>query len=143
MASIDVVVVQEFEEKVAEVGGLIEDGMGLVFVAAACDYRGKVVAGVVGGVAKVAADEDSGVVKERTVAFGNLIEVGEELVEVFEQVNLDEAELFQGVFLAAVMGKGVPTASGTGDFDRTVDPVEREGEDAGGVGLKGELGEFE
>ena len=117
--------------------------MGLVLVAASSDDRGKVVAGVIGGVAEVAADEDGGVVKKCAVAFRDLIEVGEELIEVFEQVNLDATEFFQGVFLATVMGKGVPASGGSGDFDRTVDPVEREGEDAGRVGLKSELGEFE
>ena len=143
VAGVDIVVLQEFEEEVAKMGGLIEDGMGLVFVAASSDDRGKVVAGVIGGVAEVAADEDGGVVKKCAVAFRDLIEVGEELIEVFEQVNLDATEFFQGVFLATVMGKGVPASGGSGDFDRTVDPVEREGEDAGRVGLKGELGEFE
>ena len=137
MAGIDVVVVQEFEEEVAKMGGLIEDGMGMVLVAASSDDRWEIVAGVVGGVAEVAADEDGGVVKECAVAFRDLIEVGEELIEVFEQVDLDATEFFQGVFLAAVMGKGVPTAGGAGDFDCTIDPVEREGEDAGGVGLEG------
>ena len=143
MAGVDVVVVQEFEEEVTEMGGLIEDDMGLVLVTASSDDRGKVVAGVVGGVAEVAADEDGGVVKKCAVAFRDLIEVGDELIEVFEQVDLDATEFFQGVFLATVMGKGVPASGGTGDFDGSVDPVKREGEDAGGVGFEGEFGEFE
>lgn len=112
-------------------------------VAAASDNCGKVVAGVIGRIAEVAADDDGCVIKQRAVALFDFIECGEELVQVFHDVNFDSAEFLQHVRFAAVMRKRVPAPRRARDFDGSVNPVERQRDDSGRIRLKREPGEFQ
>ena len=124
-------------------GGLLENGVPLVTKAATGDDGGQVVAGVIGGVSETAADYHGGVVEQGAVAFPDLIEIGEKLIEVLEKVDLDATEVGDLVGLSAVVRKRVPTTGGAGHLDGPIDPVHRESDDPGGVGLEGELGQFE
>ena len=105
-------VTQQVEVEIAEVGGLLQDGVSLVLIAAAGDDGGQVVAGVIGSVSEIAADHHGGVIEKGAVSFGNLVEVEEKLVQMLENVDLDAAEVGELVSLATVVGKGVPAAGG-------------------------------
>jgi len=140
---IDVVMTQQLKVKIAKGGGLLEHGVPLVTKAAAGDDGGQIVAGVIGRVPEIASDHNGCVVEQATVALRNLIQIEEELVEMLEEVDLDTTEVGDHVRLPSVMRESVPTAGGAGYLDGPIDPVHGEGDDPGGVGLEGKLGQFE
>ena len=95
--------VKQLQVKVAEVRRFIENGMGLVAIAAPGHDHGKVVAGVIGCVSEITPHHHGGVVEQGTVTFLNLVHLEKKAVEVFEGVDLDLAQAFYFFGLAAVV----------------------------------------
>ena len=75
LTEIDVEFVQQFEIEVAKGCWLFEDRLTLVAIAATGDDGGQIVASMVGRIAKVAPDDNSGVVQQGAAAFFDLIEI--------------------------------------------------------------------
>ena len=92
----------------------IENGVGLVAVAAPGYDHGKVVAGVIGSVSEITAHNHGGVVEQGTVTFLDLIHFEKKAVEVFESVDLDLAQAFDFFGLATMMRERMPTSGGPG-----------------------------
>ena len=90
-ANIDVVLVQQFQIKVAEWSCFLEDGMGLMFVSATGHDDGQVVTGMTRGIAKVTAHYHGGVVEQSSAFFLDLIHFKKELVEMLKGIDLDFA----------------------------------------------------
>ena len=63
----------------------------LMAVSAAGHNDGQIVTRVIGCVAEVASHHDRCVIKQRAVAFGNLIHIDQELVEVLDNVDFNSA----------------------------------------------------
>ena len=95
--------VKQFQIEVAEVRRFIENGVGLVAVAASGHDHGKVVAGVIGSVSEITAHHHGGVVEQGTVTFLDLVHLEKKAVEVFESVDLDLAQAFDFFGLATMM----------------------------------------
>lgn len=95
VVALDAEVVEHPEAKVAEgrvVCGVVSH-VALVLEASAGEDDRQVLAGVRGGVAKVARIEDGGVVDERGVAFAYLLHGADKATEEFELCFLHEGEL--------------------------------------------------
>ena len=75
-ADVDVVLMQQFQMQVAKWSRLFQYPMRLVSITAPGHDGGQVVAGVVGGISEVAADDHRGVIKQGAVTFLDLIQVG-------------------------------------------------------------------
>ena len=91
LANVDVVFMKQFEPKVAQRHRLFGSGVNLMSVATTCHDGWKVVARVVGCVAKVAANDDGGVIQQRSIAFLDGVHVAQEPIEMFDNVDLNSA----------------------------------------------------
>ena len=81
-------------------------------------------------------------IQQCTGALFDSIESGEELVQVLHDVNFDSAEFLQHIRFTTVMRECVPATRRAGNFDGSVNPVQRQRDDSGRIRLKRELGEF-
>ena len=99
---------------------------------------GEVAVVVAGGVAEVGAGEDGGLVEEGVVAFFDFIEAGHEFGEETHFLEFDEGELFDLLFVAAVVAEVVPVFIDTFQGGDVVAAGSAEGDEAGGVGAEGE-----
>lgn len=100
---INVVLVKQFQVKIAEVRRFFENGMGLVAIAAPGQDHGKVVAGVIGCVSEITAHHHGCVVEQGAVTFLNPVHLEKKAVEVLEGVDLDLAQAFDFFGLASMM----------------------------------------
>ena len=100
---INVVLVKQFQVKIAEVRRLLEDGMGLVAIATPGHDHGKVVTGVIGCVSEITPHHHGGVVEQGAVTFLDPVHIEKKAVEVLECVDLDLAQAFDFFGLAAVV----------------------------------------
>ena len=90
-ANIDVVLVQQFQIKVAKGSLFLEGGMGLMPISTTGHDDGQVVTGMTRGIAKVTPHDHRRVVEQGSAFFLDLIHFKKESVEMFESVDLDEA----------------------------------------------------
>ena len=59
MTLVDIELVEQFQVEITQWSGLFEYGVGLMAIAASRHDGGKIIAGVIGGIAEVAADDHS------------------------------------------------------------------------------------
>ena len=129
--NVNIVLVEQLKVEIAERSLFLKDSMGLVPIPATGHNHGQVVAGVIGGVAKVATHDHGRVVEQGSALFLDLIHFEKELVQVLEGVNLDETQPSDHVRLASMVGQCMPAAGSARYLDGPVDPVHGESDDTG------------
>ena len=103
LAEINVMFVQNFEPQVTQRHWLFRHSVNLMSVTAASHNCRQIAAGVIRRVSKVAADDDGGMIEQRSVTFGDAVDIDQELVDMLDDVSLDPTEWFQQILLASVM----------------------------------------
>ena len=95
--------VEQLKVEVAERSGSLENCVPLVSISAPCHNSGKVIAGMIGGITKVTANDHGGVIEQRSPIFLDPVEFREEFVEVLYDVDLDPAQFRKHAGLTPVV----------------------------------------
>ena len=98
-------------------------------IAATNHQRWQIVTSVIRRIAKIAAHDNRRMIQQRAVSLLDLIEVGQKLIQMFEDILLHPAQAGQQFRLATVVRKRVPAARRTGNPDGSVYPVQGKGDD--------------
>ena len=134
--------VKQFEPKVAQWHRLLWSGVSLMPMASARHDHWEVVAGVVGCVTKVAANDDRRVVQQGAVTFLDLVHVGEELIDMFDDVHLQFDSVDQacsGFLRDVTVYANLPLRR---DLNGPINPVQAECDHTSRIGSKSEPRQF-
>ena len=98
---------------------------------------------MIGCILKIAPEHHGGVIQQRPAGFLHLIHLDQKTIEMSQDVGLDPTQWMNQALLTPMVGEGVPTSGSPGNANRSINPIQREGDDASGIGLQGQPHQIE